>query len=337
LTSVNAHACSATAQDVFLVGNTASDAACNYSTVQAAINAATCPAGTRIYLTSEVSYTAQHLAISNKNVSLIGRASGTACGALSVACGQMFPCPTAPLETISGSGHSGDSVITIRGASNVTIQYLTVSDGQDSSSGSGGGIDYDGTGTLTLDTSTISNNTAGYGGGINVKSSGGAAALQINKRTLIIGNTASTSGGGIRLEGGATTMTMDAPYTWVALNQATSGYGGGVEILNNAIANIGSPGYVNAAVIYDNTPNTAAALQLPPTPSCTCIPPIRCTRSGLTTTPHSIPEAASTCLRLRQAAPVCAPRISASPTISPRKAPGCMPTWTATAMERRSP
>ncbi len=252
LGAVNAHACTATAQDVFLVGNTTTDAACNYNTIQAAINAATCPAGTRIYLTSEVAYTAQHLAISNKNVSLIGRKSGTTCGALTIACGLMFPCPTAPLETISGSGHSGDSVITIRGASNVTIQYLTVSDGHDSSSGSGGGIDYDGTGSLTLDTSTVSNNVAGYGGGINVKATGGPAELHINQRTLILSNTANTSGGGIRIEGD-TKMTMNAPFTWVALNEATSGYGGGVEVLNNATANIGSPGYVNAAVIYDNT------------------------------------------------------------------------------------
>jgi predicted outer membrane repeat protein len=242
-------ACTATAPDAFTVGNTAADATCNYDTIQAAIDAATCPAGTKIIITPERSYDAQHLSITNKNISLIGRGTAPHCNTPQAVCGGIFPCPTNPLGTLNGGNNS---VLTVRGNSNVLVQYLTITGGNHGGGGSGGGIDYDGTGTLTLDTSTVSDNTAGYGGGINVKGSGGPAELHINQRTLIIGNTATTSGGGIRIEG-ETTMTMNAPNTWVALNEATSGYGGGVEILNHATANIGSPGYLNAAAIYDNT------------------------------------------------------------------------------------
>lgn len=251
LGAIDAHAaCSATSQDVFLVGNTATDAACNYSTIQAAIDAATCPAGTRIYITDELTYEAQHLGISGKNISLIGRAPGAKCGTQSAVCGTFFPCPTVPLETISGKNHSGDSVITIRGASNVTLQYLTISDGHDSDSGSGGGVDYDGTGTLTIDTSTITDNQAGYGGGINIKGSNGPAVLQINSHSLIEYNKATTSGGGIRVEGNAQ-LFMLHDYTVVQENVAAN-FGGGVEIIGPASAYIGSPGSGVQGVIYHN-------------------------------------------------------------------------------------
>lgn len=196
----HAYACTATQQDLLYVGDKSTDAACDYNTIQEAITAATCPAGTKIYITDEYMYTAQHLGISNQNVTLIGRAPGAHCG-LALACGPIIACPTVPQETISGSGHTGDSVITIRGASNVTLQYLTISNGHDAADGSGGGIDYDGTGTLTLDTSTVSGNTAGYGGGINIKGTSGQATLTLLARTLIVANTAGVSGGGIRLEG----------------------------------------------------------------------------------------------------------------------------------------
>lgn len=257
--TTNAHACSATAQDVLFVGNTATDSACNYNTIQGAINAATCRAGTKIYVTGELSYTAQHLGISNKNITLIGSAPSAHCGGLSVVCGIIFPCPTNPLETISGSGHSGDSVITIRGASIVTLQYLTISDGQDSG-GSGGGIDYDGTGTLTIDTSSIADNTADYGGGINFKGSNGHAELHIERNSVILLNTANVSGGGVRIEGDAR-LIMAAARSTISSNRASS-YGGGVEILGPARADIAGTVYTTVAgnvaangggiAVYDN-------------------------------------------------------------------------------------
>lgn len=246
----HAYACSATQQDLFYVGDKSSDVACSYNTIQEAITAATCAAGTKIYLTGELTYTAQHLGISGKNVTLIGRGSGSHCGP-ELACGPFVACPTAPLATISGSGHSGDSVITIRGASNVRLQYLTISDGQDTADGSGGGIDYDGAGALTLDTSTVSGNTAGYGGGINIKGTAGEATLTLMAHTLIVANTAGFSGGGIRLEGTSRLFAL-GDSTEITSNHALAGYGGGIAILGPARADIGSPGYVNNGVVAFN-------------------------------------------------------------------------------------
>jgi len=80
-----ARACSETTQDVFLVGNTSTDAACNFSTIHDAVSAASCPAGTRIILTNEVAYN-ELVSITNQNISLIGRAPGAKCGSLSAVC-----------------------------------------------------------------------------------------------------------------------------------------------------------------------------------------------------------------------------------------------------------
>jgi len=76
---------------------------------------------------------------------------------------MIFPCPTYPLETISGCA------------------------------GSGGGIDYDGTGTLTIDTSSIADHPADYGGGINFKGSNGYAELHSERNSVILLNTANVS------------------------------------------------------------------------------------------------------------------------------------------------
>lgn len=234
-----ARACTATAPDVFLVGNTVTDHACNYGTIQDAVDAATCPAGTKIFLTDEINYTGQHISITNKNVSLIGKASGVHCGTLTLVCGPIFPCPTAPLETISGN-------IKIRGTSNVTIQYLTIDNGHGvaDSNGTtyGGGIDYAATGELHIYTSTIEDNTADNGGGIRFQGYGGAAELFLHSHTLIDNNVTTNggSGGGIRLEGAAI-LHADEPNIWIHDNDAAD-KGGGIAIVGPASAHIGSLG-----------------------------------------------------------------------------------------------
>jgi hypothetical protein len=163
------------------VGDTASDSNCTDNDIQSAIDAIAqsgtqCPA--TINVTREHTYTAQHLTISNTGMSikLVGQGDGVACSTgLSICIGG--PCYTSPQVTISGSGHSGDSVLHIDGNNNVTLQYLTVSSGDLDSTQGGGGIYFNGTGSLTLDTSTVSFNTAGYGGGIDFIGSGGNASL----------------------------------------------------------------------------------------------------------------------------------------------------------------
>ena len=240
LSTTSARACSATSQDVFVVGKTATDAACNYSTIQSAVAAATCPAGTKIYLTDEVSYSGQ-VAITNQNVSLIGRAPGAKCGTMSAVCGTFFPCPTAPLQTITGT-------IKIRGTSNVAIQYLTITGGNGVADGNnnthGGGIDYAATGRLDLYTSTIEDNNAKDGGGIRFQGYNGHADLYLHSHTLIDGNHANNgSGGGIRVEGDAT-LYADEPNILIHGNTATDtgGTGGGILVVSPATAHISSIG-----------------------------------------------------------------------------------------------
>jgi hypothetical protein len=152
------------------VGDTATDNQCTDNDIQAAIDNTECP-NTTIVITAEHTYTAQHLDIDGKNVTLKGTANP---------CGLYFepPPPTSPLITISGAGHSGDSVLYIHGASDVTLQYLSIESGSNPA-GYGGGIHFDGTGSLVLDTSTVRNNVANLGGGINFTGTGGPAALTL--------------------------------------------------------------------------------------------------------------------------------------------------------------
>ncbi len=239
-------ACTATAPDVFSVGNKAVDSSCNYGTIQAAISAATCPVGTSIVLNKSGDYTNQHVTITNKNINLIGRVDTAKCNTLVAACGINFPCPVGPLRTMSGS--SG-AVITVRGTSNVTVSHITISGGNATS---GGGIDYAGIGTMQIDNSTIDSNNATYGGGIRFQGNGGDADLYLNTNTFVTSNTAQSSGGGVRIEGQAT-LHMDAPQSWIAFNKALGTQGGGLLVVGPAYAHIGSPGYLFGPAIYQNT------------------------------------------------------------------------------------
>jgi hypothetical protein len=254
------HACTATTPDVFSVGNTATDASCNYGSIQAAITAATCPAGTKIILNKSGlnpngDYTNQHLLIQNKNITLVGRANTPKCNSLQAVCGVNFPCPIAPLRTIEGN-------IKVRGTSNVVIQYLTITKGNGvaDSHGTtyGGGIDYAATGDLDIETSTIEDNTANNGGGIRFQGYGGHADLYLHSHTQIDNNQATNggSGGGIRIEGDAT-LHADEPNITIHDNVAAD-KGGGIAIVGPAYAHVGSIGdffFGRVGVLYTNHAN----------------------------------------------------------------------------------
>lgn len=239
-----AHACSATTQDVFSVGNKTADGSCNFASIQAAIDAATCATGTKIILNASGDYTNQHLSITNKNITLVGRANAPQCSTPQPACGVpplYLACPTAPLRTIEGN-------IRIRGSSNVTLQYLEVTNGHGTADSNGttygGAIDYAATGRLDIDASTIDHNTANNGGGIRFQGYGGNADLYLHQHTQVDHNTATNggSGGGIRVEGQAT-LHADEPNTWIHDNVAAD-KGGGIIVIGPANAHIGSGGDV---------------------------------------------------------------------------------------------
>jgi len=246
----HARACSATVPDVFSVGNTAVDSSCNYGSIQAAINAATCAAGTKIILNQSGDYTNQHLTITNKNISLIGRVNTSKCNTLTAQCGTLLPCPVGPLRTIDGN-------IKVRGSSNVTIQHLEITQGSGVADGNGttygGGIDYAGVGRLSIDNSLIDSNTANNGGGIRFQGYGGHADLYLHAHTQIGYNTATNggSGGGIRVEGDAL-LHADDPNISIYDNDAAE-KGGGIAIVGPASAHIGSSGAFPIGVIYHNS------------------------------------------------------------------------------------
>lgn len=256
--SRNANAFCSPLPHFLAVGNTSSDSNCGYDTIQDAIDNVVCP-DTTIVITSERVYTAQHLTINNKSMTLSALAPGVGCaGTPPVICPPDMVCtnpppPTTPQVIISGAGSAGPSVLSITGNSSVTLQYLEITGGKRSADFTGGGIDFAGSGTLTLDTSWVTNNSAGFGGGINVSGSPGLATLLIKANTFITSNTAQDSGGGIRVVGNARLFMLE-DNTFVAFNTATSGDGGAVQVIGPARGDIGSPGAgVSLGVIYGNT------------------------------------------------------------------------------------
>jgi hypothetical protein len=257
----------------YYVGNKAGDPpldlACDYDDIQSAIQAvpigSSCPV--IINITREHTWTSQHLSIDGRRLVLAGWGDGETCQSLKNFC-PISGCAqsgTQPLVTIDANDSQGGttpgSVLSITGDSHVLLRYLEITHGHTANHDYGGGINFIGTGTLGLDTSTIDNNHAGYGGGISTTASGGNATLNLYSNTLILSNTAQFSGGGISIEGPAQLLAL-SDRTFVAFNHAlgfdpvllvnTGGFGGGIQILGPARADIGSPGLNGVGIVAYN-------------------------------------------------------------------------------------
>jgi hypothetical protein len=229
----------------FAVG---ADAACSTNSIQSAINAAS--DGYTIRIARNLTYTAQALTITNRNLTLIGGYDTCATNSPSGA------------TTLSGLGGAQDSVITIRGDASVRLENLSIIRGDEVSDGYGGGVDYRGRGDLSLFNTALTQNYAGYGGGLSVISEGGAVNVEFGTGTVVQLNTAQYSGGGVRLEGNAH-LEMIAPNSIILSNTALGinpsnntpqyGNGGGLQVLAPASADIGSPGLGNSGPIANNT------------------------------------------------------------------------------------
>ena len=120
-------------------------AGCTYTTIAAAIEAASHDTGgnIKILVANNQAYSNQALTITGLRLELGG----------APACNYIQPSG----NTTIGGG-SGHSVLTIRGDSHITLKNLTISDGHPADSAAGGGIDFAGTGVLSLDHTTVSNN-----------------------------------------------------------------------------------------------------------------------------------------------------------------------------------
>jgi hypothetical protein len=223
-----------------------SDGGCDYTSLQNAINALPASGFHEIRIAA-TQLTNQAVQISGRGLTLRG---GYASCASATSTG---------VTTLNGQGGNQDSVVTIRGTGNyVILERMNLIRGDEVSDGYGGGLDFKGAGYVTLRDTAVSQNYAGYGGGISVIAENGSAELRLEAGSVIQLNTAQFSGGGVRLEGNARLLMLGANST-IANNEALGldptnnqplyGYGGGLQVIAPAIAEIGSPGIGNGAIV----------------------------------------------------------------------------------------
>ena len=206
------------------------------SNIQAAIDAATPALGVvNIHIARNASYTGQHLDINGKNVRLIGGYAD---------CQQTTPDATRTI--LSGAGGGSDSVITIRGSSQiVALRNLDITGGDEvtTSSGYGGGVDVrNGPHAMVhLENVRLHDNDAGFGGGMSIvnDSSSNQAAINVvfDQNNLIADNLAQAGGGGIYCRDATLDMTRPNTviYNNVAGSQTSAAPGGGLRLVNCAV------------------------------------------------------------------------------------------------------
>ena len=242
---------------IFKVGT---GAGCTHSTIQAAVNAANANPGLdNIFITRSLTYTAQAVKIQQAQTLALRGGYAT--------CADNTP--SGPATIVSGNGGSADSVFTVEpGNAEVLFQDLFIRDGDESSIYYGGGIDFTGSGALTLNNVTLTQNEAGYGGGLSARGTGPDATVLFFGETVVTSNVATQDGGGIHLRGTVTLYSLE-PNTAIWLNRATGvvnsppgtyhGYGGGMAVLGSAKAYIGSIGY-GLGAFRDNTARVGGAV-----------------------------------------------------------------------------
>ncbi len=229
---------------IFTVGT---GTGCTHGTIQSAIDAANAaPGADTVRVTRSLTYQAQANTISgSENLNLVG---GFA------TCAQAA---TDNIKTVvSGFGGVPEPVFRITAATGVVVKlrHLTITRGDED--GNGGGIWFQGNGKLEVIESTITNNSAAYGGGIYAFGTGTNAELLISEGTVISNNTADYSGGGVSI-GGALKMTMSAPNSTISSNVALglaagTGVGGGLQVKGPATAYIASSGVNGLGAIDGN-------------------------------------------------------------------------------------
>jgi len=224
---------------------------CTHTTIQAAIDTAqNNPGADTIRITRSLFYIEQALVLSTaQEVDLVG---GFAI------CNQAAS--DGVLTDVSGINGAEEPVmrITINSGGLVRLRHLTILRGDEDGTGNGGGIFFRGNGSLQISDSAITNNIAGYGGGIYAEGTGTNAELIIGRNVQISSNTARYSGGGIYVDG--LEMAMREQGSVIAFNTAQgvsdSGFGGGLIVLargtRSAYAYIGSGGF-GSGTIFGNT------------------------------------------------------------------------------------
>ncbi|HYN95776.1 MAG TPA: CSLREA domain-containing protein [Pilimelia sp.] len=162
------------------------------------------------------------------------------------------------VTTLQGSG--------IANAGSLTLSESTVDNNRNLSGFGGGGVTATGggiynfdTGWLIVERSTISNNFALRGGGIN----NGAGDVTIVNST-ISGNSAKNSGGGIRNQGTASQGTLNISYSTIVGNQANMPGGADVQRFGGGISNVGGGRVaMGGTILAANTDNRSTADRTP--------------------------------------------------------------------------
>ncbi|WP_306581962.1 hypothetical protein [Dokdonella sp.] len=209
---------------VFTVG---SGPGCTHGTIQSAINAANDSAGPdTVRLTRSLTYEPEANAINTAQELTVEGGYAT--------CDQANPDATNTIISGTGGVHAPVFTITAPTGALIHLRRLTISGGDGDGGSTGGGIHFQGDGILDIANSLITQNTAGYGGGIYVKGTGSHTELVLGANVVVINNTARYSGGGIMAQGVEMSMT-DAGNSSILLNKAlgtsgTGGFGGGIYV-----------------------------------------------------------------------------------------------------------
>jgi len=209
-----------------------SDGACDYTSIQDAVNAAAAAGVPPNYISiaDNATYSGQAITIGNQTLYITGGLSD---------CSH-----TTPSAKTKISGRSGQSVFNISGASNVTLTDLEITGG--SPANEGGGIYFGGSGSLNLVDTWVHNNVAGNSGGGIAMEPSGASVLALRDSTVSANQATNIFGGGISIDG-PTTFYSDSG-TYIALNSAGLG-GGGIAITAGGGAAVG---YVSS-IVDENT------------------------------------------------------------------------------------
>ncbi len=153
--------------------------------------------------------------------------------------------PGADKFTVRGNPLAVDNyrIFHVTSGSVVSISGITISGGL-ASAGSGGGIFNDG-GNLTVSDSTITDNSAGEGGGIDTVNNDTESQSTTITNSTISGNTSATSGGGVTTFSGRTTI----KFSTITKNTANDRFGSGVASSGNNSART----EVLSTIISENT------------------------------------------------------------------------------------
>lgn len=234
----------------YRVGAGGAAGGCTHASIQAAIDAASAnPGPDTVLIARNTSWTAQALVVNTPQELTLQ--------------GGYDTCATATPNgntTLDGNGGSAQPVLRILAATGAIIRLsrLFITGGDHAGSGDGGGIFFEGNGRLEIADSVITQNTAGYGGGLYARGTGTQAEVIFGQNVVVSSNTARYSGGGVYIN--ELEFAMRETGSIIMWNTAqgqggTGGYGGGLMLRSgnlSAYAYLG-PGVTSLGAIFANT------------------------------------------------------------------------------------